>query len=64
MADYGYMTVTAACPVTDCTETVTTRVFGAHGASVYTTVTDDEGHTWSIKVVITVSGVVTNYEHN
>jgi hypothetical protein len=61
MADYGWVTVTTECPVEACDETKDIRVFGKNGDSIYRTVTDDAGHTYTVKVVMTVSGAVTEY---
>jgi hypothetical protein len=61
--DFGYMDVTFECPESGCSGTETVRVWGQNGESIYRTV---ECTTCSVtnamKVVITVSGAVTEYE--
>lgn len=61
MTDFGWVTVTATCPVTPADGTTTVRMFGAHGESLYRNVECPEGHTYTVKVVITCSGAVTEY---
>jgi len=60
--DFGYMAVTADCPADGCAGTEVVRVWGQNGDSLYRTVycTTCEV-SWTIKVVVTVSGAVTNY---
>ena len=61
--DFGYMDVTAECPVSGCAGEETVRVWGQNSASVYKNVLCATcAATYTIKVVVTVSGVVTNYE--
>jgi len=61
MADFGYVTVTTACPVTPEDGNTTTRVFGDDEADVYKIVVCPEGHEYGIKVHMEVSGTATVY---
>ena len=61
MADFGYMEVTGTCPVTGADGDTTIRVFGNNGDSIYRNIVCPEGHTYTVKVVITVNGAVTEY---
>ena len=56
MPDFGYMTVTTACPHDGCDEEVDVRVFGEDGDVVYVTVECDSGHTYTAAITITVEG--------
>ena len=61
MADYGWATVTSTCPVTPADGDTESRIFGGDGDSIYRTVECPEGHTYGIKVVMAVTGTVTEY---
>lgn len=63
MADFGQVTVTATCPVVGCGGTDSVRVFGNNNQTKYYNVKCSTCEaTYTIKVVFTVSGAVTNYE--
>ena len=63
MADFGQVTVTGTCPVGVCGETTEVRVFGNNNQTKYYNVKCSVcEETYTIKVVFTVSGAVTNYE--
>lgn len=62
MTDFGWVTVTAECPAQGCDGEDDVRIFGSHGASIYRSVkctTCDV--TYTVKVVVTCSGAVTEY---
>jgi hypothetical protein len=63
MPDFGQVTVTGTCPVVGCGETDDVRVFGNNAQTKYYNVKCSTcNETYTIKVVFTVSGAVTNYE--
>jgi hypothetical protein len=59
MTDYGYMTVTAECP--SCLVETDVRIIGNDGDEKYRTINCACGVTYAIKVVLTISGAVTEY---
>lgn len=63
MTDYGHLTVTASCPYDGCDGTDDVRVYGANSTDVYKIVVCSTcGETYSVKVAITATGAVTEYE--
>ena len=62
MADFGWVTVTAECPADGCEGENEVRVFGSHGDTIRRNPICPTCETaYTVEIVITCSGAVTEY---